>query len=105
MSAMQERLKSLIQIRKRSCCSLSTILKVARVSYVLIAAVFVGRGVYYGYQEMIKGDILSRQEHKVFDKMRYPSVTLCYKYNDGSKEAMLNYLPIAYEAAKHGGSH
>ena len=88
----------------KSKCNTRFILDWARRLYLSIAIVVVSKGFYSGYNKLIEEDISYRQENKVFEKMRYPSVTFCYKYNHGSKKVMDNYLPMFYEIAQKNGN-
>ena len=38
------------------------------------------------------------------DKMKYPSVTFCYKFKHGSKDVVQNYYPFLFEVAKQKGN-
>ena len=53
--------------------------------------------------KMMSQDVFTRREVKVAEKLRYPSVTFCYKYKHGSKRVFDNYLPRLYEQAKKNG--
>ena len=85
-------------------CNMRFVLDGARFVYLSIAIVIVSKGFYSGYNKMVEEDLSYRQEYKVFEKMRYPSVTFCYKYNHGSKKVMDNYLPMFYEIARKNGN-
>ena len=75
----------------------------ARCMYVVIAAMVVCHGFYNAYQKMMTEDVSTRHENKAVDKLRYPSLTFCYKYKHGSKQVFDNYLPRFYEQAKTNG--
>ena len=75
----------------------------SRWMYIAIASLIVIRGFYNGYEKMKRGDVLSREVRLVFNKMRYPSITFCYKYKHGSKKVSDIYLPKHYEKAKETG--
>ena len=79
-------------------------LQFVRYIYILIAVVVVCLGFYNAYQKMISQDVFTRREVKVAEKLRYPSVTFCYKYKHGSKRVIDNFLPRFYESAKDQGT-
>ena len=89
---------------KYSWEGLLLLLKFARVIYVVIAAVVVCHGFYNAYLKYKAEDVATRQEYQVPDKLRYPSVTFCYKYKHGSKRIFNNFLQRFYEVAKKKGS-
>ena len=71
--------------------------------YAFVAAVLVSHGFYHAFQKMRNEDVLTRRETLVFDKMRYPSVTFCYKYQHGTKIVVDKFLPKLYEEAERKG--
>ena len=76
----------------------------ARCMYVVIAAMVVCHGFYNAYQKMMTEAVLIRHENQAVDKLRYPSITVCYKYKHGSKLVFDNFLPRFYEEAKRKGN-
>ena len=76
----------------------------ARCMYVIIAAVVVCHGFHNAFQKMMAEDVSTRQENQAVDKMRYPSITFCYKYKHGLKRVFDNLLPRFYEEAKNKGT-
>ena len=89
---------------KYSWEGLLMLLKFARVIYVVIAAVVVCHGFYNAYLKHKAQDVSTRQEYQVPDKLRYPSVTFCYKYKHGTKRVFNNFLPRFYGVAKKNGN-
>ena len=84
---------------------LGAVINFVRCVYVVVAAVIVCRGFYHAYEKFKSEDVSTRQEYNSVDKLRYPSITFCYKYKHGSKRAIDNYLPRLAEKAKNKGKH
>ena len=62
------------------------------------------KGFYNGYEKFKAENVILKEEIHDFDKMRYPSITFCYKYKHGSKHATTNYFPYLYTKAKQEGT-
>ena len=91
-------------INKFRLCRLRHTLNVFRFLYLVIATGVVCHGFINSYEKMREQRVLLKEEILVLDKMRYPSITFCYKYKHGSKEAVRNYYPYLFEKAKHEGT-
>ena len=78
---------------------------IIRYVYVGIALCLVCNAFYKEYEKWIAEDISRRQEHRAFEQRRYPSITFCYKFDHGKKQAIDNYLPKFVEKAKKNGKH
>ena len=50
-----------------------------------------------------EGNILVKEETQSFDKYRYPSATICYKFKHGSKDALDIFYPNLYQKWKTSG--
>ena len=75
-------------------------LKFVRVLYIIFALVKVFEAFYNQYNKTIAEDVLIRRTQPTLKKMRYPSITFCYKYKHGSKQVMDSYLPLFYEKSR-----
>ena len=84
-------------------CSFKNILYILRMIYVGIATVVVCYGFHKGYKKLVNNDILVREQVYALDKMKYPSITFCYKFKHGSKDVVQNYYPHLFEMAKKKG--
>ena len=84
--------------------TLLQLLHFARCIYVVIAVVVVCHGFHQAFIKFKNEDVSTRQEYQALDKIRYPSVTFCYKYKHGSKRVFDNFLPKFYEVAKDKGT-
>ena len=65
--------------------------------YVAVATVLVCYGFHRGYKKFIGHNIVIKEQVYALDKMKYPSVTFCYKFKHGSKDVVNNYYPSLYE--------
>ena len=84
-------------------CTTRRILNFIRLIYLVTATVIVGNGFYNSYNKMKEANVLVKEEIHVLDKMRYPSITFCYKYKHGSKLALTNYYPSLLKKGRHKG--
>ena len=91
--------------KSRACpkARLKSFLTFVRFVYVAVATGIVCRGFYHAYEKFISEDVSTRQEYNTADKLRYPSITFCYKYKHGSKRVLDNYLPKFTEKAQNEG--
>ena len=78
--------------------------KVVRSIFVLIALSFFCRAFHQTMIKAKQGNILIKEEVRVFPRYTYPSITFCYKYKHGSKDALRNYDPYLYERWKISGN-
>ena len=92
------------KVRPFQKARLNLILTFVRFLYVVVATGIVCRGFYHAYKKFISEDVSTRQEYNTVDKLRYPSITLCYKYKHGSKRILDNYLPKFTEKAQNEGT-
>ena len=84
-------------------CSPSKVYQFGRAIYVAAATVLVSLSLYNVSEKMKDETVLVKEQIQDFEKMRYPSITFCYNYTYGSKDATVNYLPSLYEIAKNEG--
>ena len=84
----------------RSCVNAT---KVINITYIVFASCLVCYGLYKSIERMKEGKVLVREEVRVLPKMKYPSVTFCYKYKHGRKEAMQTYRSHFIEKWKKSG--
>ena len=84
---------------------LGIVINFVRCVYVVVATIIVCRGFYHAYEKFRSEDVSTRQEYNSVDKLRYPSITFCYKYKHGSKRAFDNYLLRLAKKAKHEGKY
>ena len=71
-----------------------------RILYIIFALVMVFDAFHQQYHKRMAEDVLSRKIYKDLKKMKYPSITFCYKYKHGTKQIMDNYLSSFYEKSK-----
>ena len=90
-------------INKFRICRLRRTLNSVRLLYLVIATGVVCHGFINSYEKMRGQHVLLKEEILVLDKMRYPSITFCYKYKHGSKEVVRNYYPYLFKKAKQEG--
>ena len=91
------------QVNTLRSCSMR-MLKFVRILYLVIAVVITCNACFKSIRKMKEANVLSNEETRVLDHMRYPSITFCYKYKHGSKRAEENYLPYLFENGKHEGN-
>ena len=91
------------QVNTLRSCSMRMI-KFVRILYLVIAVVITCNACFKSIRKMKEANVLSNEETRVLDHMRYPSITFCYKYKHGSKHAVRNYLPYIFEKGKQEGN-
>ena len=78
-----------------SSCSflgvVKTIVKCIKVAYLICAIAFVCYGLYNTIEKLRHQHISVASGVEVVSKFKFPSVTFCYKYKHGSKNALLTY--------------
>ena len=77
--------------------------KAIKIVYILFASCLLCYGFYSTIQTLIDGNILVKEQVRVFPDIKYPSVTFCYKYRYGSKNAMQAYNLYFDEKWKKSG--
>ena len=80
--------------------NINLFLEFIRFLYIIFALVKVFEAFYNQYHKTMAEDVLTRRTQPTLNKMKYPSITFCYKYKHGSKQIMDNYLPSFYEKSK-----
>ena len=85
-------------------CSVKNLLYFFRMIYVAVATVVVCYGFDKGYKKFISHNKVIKEQVYALDKMKYPSVTFCYKFKHGSKDVVQNYYPFLLEIAKQKGN-
>ena len=85
---------------KLTCQNVS---KFALFVYLLLALGFVCHGFYRTILKMADEQVLIREAQLVPDKIKYPSITFCYKYKHGSKDAFGTYYKRFFEKWKKSG--
>ena len=78
--------------------------RVVRGIFVLFAIFFVCRAFYKTLLKAQDGNVLIKEEVRVFHRYKYPSITFCYKYKHGGKEVLRNYYPRLYKKWKKSGT-
>ena len=74
-----------------------------KIVYVMFAVCFVSQSFYKIVENMSEGNVLVKEELRVLPKIRYPSLTFCYKYVHGSKHAIQTYNSYFIEKWKGSG--
>ena len=90
-------------IRNCKQCSFQNILYILRMIYVAIGTVVVCYGFQRGYKKFISHNIVIKEQVYTLDKMRYPSITFCYKFKHGSKDVIQSYYPFLFQMAEEKG--
>ena len=90
-------------IKNCKLCSFQNILYIFRMIYVAIGTVVVCYGFQRGYKKFISYNIVIKEQVYTLDKMRYPSITFCYKFKHGSKDVIQNYYPFLFQMAEQQG--
>ena len=79
--------------------------KAIKIAYIILASCFVCHGFYKTMEKMKEGNILVRDQVYVLPKIKYPSVTFCYKYKHGSKKALETYASHFTQKWKASGKN
>ena len=74
-----------------------------KITYIILASGFVCHGFYKTMEKMKEGNILVKEAVYVLPKIKYPSVTFCYKYKHGSKKALETYASYFTQRWKASG--
>ena len=90
-----------MEVKSKFTCQ--NILKFALWVYLLLALTFVGHGLYKTIIKMKAEHILAKETHLLPDKIEYPSITFCYKYKHGGKDALGTYYKNFFEKWKRSG--
>ena len=83
--------------------TLQQMVKVVRIVYVVVAIVCVGKGLYQTLIKVQKENVNIRSGIDHESKIKFPSVTFCYKYKHGGKDAILAYHNQLFEGWKESG--
>ena len=75
-----------------------------KIGYIIFASCLVCHAFYKAVKRMNAGNVLVKEEVRVLPKIKYPSVTFCYKYKHGSKEAIQTYKSYFSEEWKKSGN-
>lgn len=70
---------------------LKMVAKAIEIAYILFASCILCHVVYRTIEKMNEGNVLVKEEVRVLPKVKYPSVTFCYKYKHGTKFAIHTY--------------
>ena len=77
--------------------------KAIRCAYIVFGTSLVCYGLLKTIEKVTEGNILVKEGVRVLANIKYPSVTFCYKYKHGSKDAEDTYnLYFAEEWKKSG---
>ena len=85
--------------------TLKGIVNVIRIAYLIFAVTFVFWGLYSTLMKVQQQNIHVRLGIDHASKIRFPSVTFCYKYKHGSKEALLGYNYQLFDRWKKSGNN
>ena len=77
--------------------------KVVKIVYLIFAVCFLCHGFYKTVNKLIDGNVLLKEEIEVLQKVKYPSITFCYKYKHGSKDAIHTYNWHFFDKWKKSG--
>ena len=92
-----------LHIKNCKRCSFQNVLHIFRMIYVAIGTVVVCYGFQSGYKKFMSHNIVIKEQVYSVDKMRYPSITFCYKFKHGSKDVIQNYYPFLFQMAEQQG--
>ena len=67
------------------------VINAIEIVYILFATGLLSYGFIETIEKMNEGNILVKEEVRVLPKIKYPSVTFCYKYKHGTKVAIHTY--------------
>ena len=67
------------------------VINAIEIVYILFATGLLSYEFYEIMEKMNEGNILVKEEIRVLPKIKYPSVTFCYKYKHGTKLAIHTY--------------
>ena len=84
--------------------TLQHIVKVVRIAYLIVAIVFVANGLYLTLRKVKQQNVNVRFGINHISKVKFPSVTFCYKYKHGGKDAILAYRDQLFEKWKESGN-
>ena len=90
-----------MELKSKFTCQ--SLLQLALVLYVLFALLFVSYGLHKTIIKMKDERTLVKESHLVPDKIKYPSITFCYKYKHGGKDAFGIYYKKFFEKWKRSG--
>ena len=81
-----------------------TLKNVVRGIFVTFGMIVVLYGFYGTMREVNQMKVLLQEEVEIKEKYLYPSITFCYKFKHGGKEALRNYHSFLFEKWKDQGS-
>ena len=81
-----------------------TLKNVVRGIFLIFGMTVVLYGFYGTMREVNQMKVLLQEEVEIKEKYLYPSITFCYKYKHGGKEALRNYYPFLFEKWKDQGT-
>lgn len=80
------------------------ILNLIKLLYIIFASIMIwhlGIGIW---EQIRQGRIHVQEHNRVLPKIKYPSITFCYKYKHGSKKAIHTYSSYFAESWKQSGN-
>ena len=81
-----------------------TLKNVVRGIFLTFGMIVVLYGFYGTMREVNQMKVLLQEEVEIKEKYLYPSITFCYKYKHGGKEALRNYHSFLFEKWKDQGT-
>ena len=81
-----------------------TLKNVVRGIFVTFGMIVVLYGFYGTVREVNQMKVLLQEEVEIKEKYLYPSITFCYKFKHGGKEALRNYHSFLFEKWKDQGT-
>ena len=81
-----------------------TLKNVVRGIFVTFGMIVVLYGFYGTMREVNQMKVLLQEEVEIKEKYLYPSITFCYKFKHGGKEALRNYHSFLFEKWKDQGT-
>ena len=81
-----------------------TLKNVVRGIFLTLGMIVVLYGFYGTMREVNEMRVLLQEEVEIKEKYLYPSITFCYKFKHGGKEALRNYHSFLFEKWKDQGT-
>ena len=80
------------------------IVRILKITYLIFAVAFVCYGLYNTIVKVQQKNISVNLGVQVVPKIKFPSITFCYKYKHGSKNALLTYNNQLFQKWKKSGN-
>ena len=82
---------------------INKVINAIEIVYIAFATGLLCHGFFETIDKMNEGNILVKEEVRVLPKIKYPSITFCYKYKHGTKLAIHTYNSHFTENWKRSG--